>query len=317
MRDGIFLEINKPKAPTLSLGDTKIIGQEGENGATFYPEVSENGIISWTNDKGLDNPAPVNIRGSDGEDGYSPTINVSKIAKGNRVSINDKNGTKYIDILNGDDGEDGEDGRGISSIFKSSTNGLVDNYTINFTDGSQTTFSVTNGKNGIDGKDGTPATHQWQGTRLVISSASGTSSADLRGERGIQGVQGEQGEQGRTGADGVGILSIEKTDTQGIRDIYTITLTDGTIATFSVTNGIDGDDGVSVTNASIDSNGNLVISLSNGNKLTLGKVVGANGKDGIDGYTPVKGKDYFTEADKTEIVNDVLAALPNAEGVGF
>lgn len=45
---------------------------------------------------------------------------------------------------------------------------------------------------------------------------------------------------------------------------------------------------------------------------------GAAGKDGVDGKdgkTPVKGTDYWTEADKAEIVEDVLAALPAAEGV--
>lgn len=41
---------------------------------------------------------------------------------------------------------------------------------------------------------------------------------------------------------------------------------------------------------------------------------GAQGEPGEDGYTPVKGTDYWTEADKTEIVNDVLAALPTWEG---
>lgn len=41
---------------------------------------------------------------------------------------------------------------------------------------------------------------------------------------------------------------------------------------------------------------------------------GAKGDPGDDGYTPVKGTDYWTEADKTEIVNDVLAALPTWEG---
>lgn len=44
---------------------------------------------------------------------------------------------------------------------------------------------------------------------------------------------------------------------------------------------------------------------------------GIQGEKGADGYTPVKGVDYFTEADKTEMVNAVLAALPSAEGVGF
>lgn len=44
---------------------------------------------------------------------------------------------------------------------------------------------------------------------------------------------------------------------------------------------------------------------------------GPAGADGTDGYTPVKGTDYFTEADKTELVNAVLAALPDATGVSF
>lgn len=41
---------------------------------------------------------------------------------------------------------------------------------------------------------------------------------------------------------------------------------------------------------------------------------GANGKDGADGKTPVKGTDYFTEADKAELVSAVIAALPVYNG---
>ena len=44
---------------------------------------------------------------------------------------------------------------------------------------------------------------------------------------------------------------------------------------------------------------------------------GKDGNPGPAGYTPVKGTDYWTAADKAEIVNDVLAALPAAEGVSF
>ena len=44
---------------------------------------------------------------------------------------------------------------------------------------------------------------------------------------------------------------------------------------------------------------------------------GANGRDGKDGYTPINGVDYFTDADKAEMVTAVIAALPHAEGVGF
>ena len=44
---------------------------------------------------------------------------------------------------------------------------------------------------------------------------------------------------------------------------------------------------------------------------------GATGATGPAGYTPVKGTDYWTEADKAEMVADVLAALPAAEGSTF
>lgn len=59
-------------------------GSSGEDGATFFPSVSAEGVLSWTNDKGLDNPDPVELMGpqgpagadgqpgADGADGYSP-----------------------------------------------------------------------------------------------------------------------------------------------------------------------------------------------------------------------------------------------------
>ena len=46
---------------------------------------------------------------------------------------------------------------------------------------------------GESGKDGVSPTHSWSGTVLTITSASGTSSADLKGEKGDQGQQGIQG----------------------------------------------------------------------------------------------------------------------------
>ena len=36
-----------------------------------------------------------------------------------------------------------------------------------------------------------------------------------------------------------------------------------------------------------------------------------------DGYTPKKGVDYWTDKDKQEIVEEVLSALPAAEGGKF
>lgn len=36
--------------------------------------------------------------------------------------------------------------------------------------------------------------------------------------------------------------------------------------------------------------------------------------DGTPGYTPVRGTDYWTEADKAEIVEDVISRLPIYNG---
>lgn len=132
-----------------SFSDTTFIrGDDGKDGATFTPSVSDDGVITWENDGGLQNPPPVNIKGGKGDKG-------------------DK----------GDTGATGKDGynpvKGVDYF---------------------------DGKNGVDGKDG-----------------------------------------------------------------------------------IDGKDGV-------------------------------NGKDGVDGHTPVKGKDYYTEAEKEEMVAAVIAALPVYDG---
>lgn len=60
-----------------------------------------------------------------------------------------------------------------------------------------------------------------------------------------------------------------------------------------------------------DSNGKLQY---NGSDVGL---KGDKGADGKDGKTPVKGTDYWTTADKEEIVADTLAALPTWTGGSY
>ena len=48
-----------------------------------------------------------------------------------------------------------------------------------------------------------------------------------------------------------------------------------------------------------------------------GEFDGKDGEDGKEGYTPQKGKDYFTEEDKAEFVEDVLNALPTWQGGAY
>lgn len=51
----------------------------------------------------------------------------------------------------------------------------------------------TDGINGKDGANGISCTHQWNGTTLTITSASGTSSANLKGDAGSPGANGSDG----------------------------------------------------------------------------------------------------------------------------
>lgn len=50
-------------------GGSSTPGADGEDGATFTPAVAADGTLSWSNDKGLINPAPVNIMGPAGATG--------------------------------------------------------------------------------------------------------------------------------------------------------------------------------------------------------------------------------------------------------
>lgn len=59
------------------------------------------------------------------------------------------------------------------------------------------------------------------------------------------------------------------------------------------------------------------LSDSNGKLQYNGSNVGLKGDKGADGKTPVKGTDYWTEADKAEIVADTLAALPKWTGGNY
>ena len=70
-------------------------------------------------------------------------------------------------------------------------------------DGTMTFSDLTDEqKESLKGDDGVSVTHSWKGTTLTITSASGTSSVDLKGEKGDQGIQGIQGIQGVQGLPG-------------------------------------------------------------------------------------------------------------------
>lgn len=202
------------------------------------------------------------IQGEPGADGHTPVITIGE------------NGNWFIDGIDsgvsakgtqgeqgpegpqgpqGDQGEPGKDGNGIKEIKLTKTEGNVDTYTIYFTDGTETTFTVTNGADGEAGIDGEPGedghtpeiTIGENGNWFIDGVDTGFSAKGTQGEQGEQGPQGDKGEAGEDGQDGNGIKEIKLTKTEGNVDTYTIYFTDGKTTTFDITNGTSGEDGKS------------------------------------------------------------------------
>ena len=107
------------------------------------------------------------------------------------------------------------------------------------------------------------------------------------GQQGTQGPKGEKGDPGEKGPAGPSGAAA--------------TVTVGTVTT-----------GGSGTQASVSNSGTATDAV-----LNFVIPQGPQGPKGEDGVTPVRGVDYWTETDKQEIVNDVLASIPVAEGGSF
>lgn len=105
----------------------------------------------------------------------------------------------------GGSGTPGKDGVGIDRIEKTSTQGLVDTYTIYLTDESTHTFTVTNGKDGNPGAKGDPGedgitpTIGENGNWYLGETDTGKPS---RGEKGDPGNKGDPGDKGDPGPAG-------------------------------------------------------------------------------------------------------------------
>lgn len=108
--------------------------------------------------------------GRDGKDGYSPTVTVTEIDGGQRVSITDVNGTKTFDVLDGADGAQGPQG--------------------------------PQGPKGDTGETGPAGEQGPEGPQGPKGDTGATGPAGPKGDPGAQGPEGPQGETGATGAAG-------------------------------------------------------------------------------------------------------------------
>lgn len=102
----------------------------------------------------------------------------------------------------GGSGTPGKDGVGIDRIEKTSTQGLVDTYTIYLTDDRTYTFTVTNGAKGDKGDKGDTGATGPQGPTGETGPQGPVGPAGKDGAQGPKGDTGEQGPQGPKGDTG-------------------------------------------------------------------------------------------------------------------
>lgn len=97
-----------------NMGNFMVV-HDGQNGATFYPNVSNDGVLSWTNDRELENPTPVNIKGDKGEKGEKGDQgDKGDTGTAGKDGMNGKDGytpIKGVDYFDGKDGSNGADGK--------------------------------------------------------------------------------------------------------------------------------------------------------------------------------------------------------------
>ena len=132
----------------------------------------------------------------------------------------------------------GPEGKSIKEIKKTSTSGLVDTYTITMTDGTTSTFTVTNRNgNGISSIRKTGTSGLVDTYTITLTDGTKPTFTVTNGAKGDIGEKGDTGPQGVKGQDGNSIKEIKKASTSGLTDTYEISLTDGTKKSFTVSNG--------------------------------------------------------------------------------
>ncbi|MHB2041006.1 collagen-flanked surface repeat-containing protein [Aerococcus mictus] len=327
-----------PQGPKGDKGDTGAQGLQGERG-----EKGETGARGLQGEKGAEGKSP-EISTSENTDG-SHTITI-KNSNGTTTSFTVKNGTPGAKGEKGDRGErglqgergaqgaagtngkDGKDGKSPTISTKDNGDG---SHTITITnpDGSTSTATINDGKNGTNGKDAAPLTvtktEKDKDGNTIVTLSDGTVLNISKGDKGDQGLPGEKGAKGdkgdtgaagtngKDGKNGVDGKSPEVSTTE-TPDGHTITIKnpDGSTTSFEVKNGQKGDKGdrgdtgaqgiagadgkdgksLTVTHTAKDDQGTTLVTLSDGTVLTIPKGdKGDKGERGAQGATGTNGKD--------------------------
>ena len=256
-------------------GNDEVIEPEKQGqGYLFVPTISEDGILTWTNNAGFDNPEPINVigpqgpkgdTGPQGPKGADGTMSFEDLTEEQKESLAGKNGTTFTPSVSSD-----------GTISWTNDGNLQNPQSVNIKgpkgDTGDTGSQGPKGDTGAAGTNGITPTIGSNGNWYLGSSDTGKPS---RGEQGPQGIQGLQGETGATGAQG------PKGETGETGKTPSITI--GTVSTLSA-----------------GSNATATMSGTTDNPvLNLGIPRGANGADGSDGIDAVDGWSDAIEMDLT------------------
>lgn len=224
-------------------------------------------------------------------------------------------------------GGPGDPGRGILSIERTAGNGApgtYDTYTINYTDGTTSTLLIYNG-NRTDSEITEVVT-----TNLLVSTYKTNTGKNFTCEYGKNLVVNSAGEltvdEVLTASSAYSLETMEN----ALRGNYLVSGTGIYFipeeAVFSTTQTTE--NYITTYKLYVDQATKMEMTVNTQGYITVEQLEAAveaalqEAKDsgefkGEKGDTPVKGVDYFTEEDKQEMVNDVLEALPAAEGGSY
>ena len=167
-------------------------------------------------------------------------------------------------------GKDGEDGVGVENFTYNNAGELL----AHLTDGTIINLGVIDGK---DGENGLTPYIDENGNWWIGETDTGVKATGADGKDGIDGITPQ-----------LRINTVTNEWEVSLDNGATWTST-GVVATGA--KGDKGDQGIGIKSAALDQDGNLIITLTDDSIQNLGKIVGANGADGVDGTDGANGQD--------------------------
>ena len=277
------------QGPTGPVGPQGIQGPAGETGpaGATGPQgpqgiQGEQGPAGTTGPQGETGPAgpqgPQGVPGqdgADGTDGVSPTIAITFITGGTRVSVTDAQGTQSFDVMDGAEGQQGPQGpagptgpqgpQGVQGVpgadgtdGTDGTDGvspevtiasITGGHSVTITDADHPSGQTFNVMDGVDGTDGTNGTDGTDGVspEVTIASITGGHRVTITDEDHplgqsfdvMDGTDGQNGTNGTNGTDGVSPEVTIASITGG----HSVTITDADHPSGQTFNVMDGQDG--------------------------------------------------------------------------